>query len=77
MVSKDLGCQGAAIAYRLYVITVENKNGVDCELLEVKVPLLCLCTAGVSARRDGRYSCSQEKDKEESQNRSHEAKIGA
>ena len=34
---------------------VENRKGADSKLLEVKVLLICLGTAGVSARRDGRY----------------------
>ena len=35
---------------------IGNAKGVDYDLVEVKVPLICLGTAGVSARRDGRYA---------------------
>ena len=44
-----------AIVYGLYRIVVYINVCAEIELLKVKVPLICLCTKGVSARREGRY----------------------
>ena len=43
-----------AIVYGLYRIVVYINVCAEIELLKVKVPLICLCTEGVSARREGR-----------------------
>ena len=43
-----------AIVYGLYRIVVYTNVCAEIELLKVKVPFICLCMEGVSARREGR-----------------------
>ena len=43
------------MAYHSYEITVESSNGVDYDLLNVKISLICFGTADVSPRRNRHY----------------------
>ena len=44
---------GVAVVYDLYKTIADTNVCTDSELLEVKVPPICLGTEGASPRRDG------------------------
>ena len=46
---------GVAVVYDLYKTIADTNVCTDSELLEVKVPSICLGMEGVSPRREGRY----------------------